>query len=197
MSTRNIPLFGVLAVPWFAPWAKSVLTLSRDGPMGSVATRIEELDSRMEKVEAQISGFVPTVGLALVLIVLAARTGGERYAFELETFPVRAVAALDELSVHGNVFNEMPWGGYLLYTRPDIPVFIDGQTDFYGEDLSRDYLRIRHLSPGGLELLDEYDVGWVLIPPTVPLSQGLSLDSRWRLEYEDAVALVYARIAAD
>lgn len=197
MSARNIPLFGVLAVPWFAPWAKSVLTLSRDGPMGSVATRIEELDSRMEKVEAQISGFVPTVGLALVLIVLAARSAGERYSFELETFPVRAVAALDELSVHGNVFNEMPWGGYLLYTRPDIPVFIDGQTDFYGEDLSRDYLRIRHLSPGGLELLDEYDVGWVLIPPTVPLSQGLSLDSRWRLEYEDAVALVYARIAAD
>lgn len=197
MSARNIPLFGVLAVPWFAPWAKSVLTLSRDGPMGSVAMRIEELDNRMEKVEAQISGFVPTVGLALVLIVLAARIGGERYSFEPESFPVSAVATLDELSVHGNVFNEMPWGGYLLYTRPDIPVFIDGQTDFYGEDLSKDYLRIRHLSRGGLELLDEYEVGWVLIPPSVPLAQGLSLDSRWRLEYEDTVAMVYARIATD
>ena len=197
MSARNIPLFGVLAVPWFAPWAKSVLTLSRDGPMGSVAMRIEELDNRMEKVEAQISGFVPTVGLALVLIVLAARIGGERYSFEPESFPVSAVATLDELSVHGNVFTEMPWGGYLLYTRPDIPVFIDGQTDFYGEDLSKDYLRIRHLSRGGLELLDEYEVGWVLIPPSVPLAQGLSLDSRWRLEYEDTVAMVYARIATD
>jgi hypothetical protein len=194
MSARNIPLFGVLAVPWFAPWVKSVLALSRDGPLGPAATRIEEFDSRMEKVEAQISGFIPTVVLALILIVFAARSGGDRYAFEPESFPVRAVAALDELSLSGNVFNEMPWGGYLLYTRPDIPVFIDGQTDFYGEDLSRDYLRIRHLSPGGLDLLDDYEVDWILTPPTVPLSQGLSLDSRWRLEYEDAVAQVYARV---
>ena len=194
MSARNIPLFGVLAVPWFAPWAKNVLALSRDGPLGPAATRMEEFDSRMEKVEAQISGFIPAVVLALILIFFAARSGGDRYAFEPESFPVRAVAALDELSLHGNVFNEMPWGGYLLYARPDIPVFIDGQTDFYGEDLSRDYLRIRHLSPGGLDLLDVYEVDWILIPPTVPLSQGLSLDSRWRLEYEDTVAKVYARV---
>ena len=197
MSARNIPLFGVLAVPWFALWAKSVLASSRDGPLGTAATRMKEFDSRTANVEAQISGFIPTVVLALILILFAARSGGDRYAFELESFPVRAVAALDELSLHGNVFNEMPWGGYLLYARPDIPVFIDGQTDFYGEDLSRDYLRIRHLSPGGLDLLDEYEVDWVLIPPTVPLSQGLALDPRWRLEYEDVVARVYARVRTD
>jgi hypothetical protein len=196
MSARNIPLFGVLAVPWFALWAKSVLALSRDGPLGIAATKIEDFDSRTTKVEAHISGFIPAVVLALILILLAARSG-ERYAFEPESFPVHAVEALDGLPLHGNVFNEMPWGGYLLYTRPEIPVFIDGQTDFYGEDLSRDYLRIRHLAPGGLELLDKYEVDWVLIPPTVPLSQGLSLDSRWRLEYEDAVAKVYARVGTD
>ncbi len=197
MSARNIPLFGVLAVPWYALWAKNVLSSSRDGLLGTAVTRIEESDNRMASVEARISGFVPTIVLALLLIFLADRNASERYTFDTESFPVQAVASLNDLSLHGNVFNEMPWGGYLLYARPDIPVFIDGQTDFYGVELSRDYLRIRHLIPGSLELLDDYEVDWVLVPPNVPLSQGLALDPGWRLEYEDEVANVFSRVATE
>jgi hypothetical protein len=158
---------------------------------------IETFDARRGKVDAQISGLIPAVGLALILVFLAARDDGERYVFEPDSFPVRAVGALDGLSLQGNVYNEMPWGGYLLFARPDIPVFIDGQTDSYGEALSRDYLRIRHLSPGALDLLDDYEVDWALIPRAAPLSQGLSLSPRWRLAYEDSVARVFARIPGD
>jgi len=197
MSTRNIPLFGVLAVPWFALWAKNIVAQSRGGFASVTASMIEMFDERTGKVEAQISGLIPAVGLALILVFLAARNEGERYLFEPDSFPVRAVEALDVLSLQGNVYNEMPWGGYLLYARPDIPVFIDGQTDFYGEALSRDYLRIRHLSPGALDLLDDYEVDWALIPRAAPLSQGLSLSPRWRLAYEDSVAKVFARISRD
>lgn len=197
MSTRNIPLFGVLAVPWFALWAKNIVAQSRDGSAGAVARQIESVDERTARVEAGISGLIPAVGLALILVFLAARTGDERYRFEPESFPVGAVEALDRLALRGNVYNEMPWGGYLLYTRPDIPVFIDGQTDFYGEGLSRNYLRIRHLSPGAFDLLDEYEVDWTLTPRTAPLAQGLALDPRWRLAYEDSVARIYARLGSD
>jgi len=148
----------------------------------------------MEKVEAQISGFIPAVVLALILIFFAARSGGDRYAFEPESFPVRAVAALDELSLHGNVFNEMPWGGYLLYARPDIPVFIDGQTDFYGEQVFREYADVVYVRPGWDQILSDRGVTWALIPPGGPLAERLRSDSSWEEAWSDGTATVLVRI---
>ena len=87
----------------------------------------------------------------------------------------------------------MPWGGYLLYTRPEIPVFIDGQTDFYGEKLSKDYLRIRELAPGSFDLLNEYAIDWVLVRSAVPLVQGLDLNPEWTCGYRDATATLCIR----
>jgi hypothetical protein len=194
MSARNIPLFGVLAVPWLGVWARNAAASFRAGSSKAVASRILEVDGRMAAVEARVSGIIPAVGLSLALICFAVQFRSERYDFEPGSFPVAAVEALDELAVSGNVFNEMPWGGYLLYERPDIPVFIDGQTDFYGEALSIDYLRIRQLDAEALDLLDRYEIDWILIPPTIPVSQALLLDERWRLEFADSVARVFTRV---
>ena len=72
-------------------------------------------------------------------------------------------------------------------------MFIDGQTDFYGEKLSKDYLRIRQLAPDCMELLEEYEVSWILTPQGVPLVQGLTLDPRWKRVYSDDVAIVFSR----
>lgn len=194
MSARNIPLFGVLAVPWLGVWARSAAVSLRVESSNAVASKLLDMEARADKVEARIDGIVPAVGLSLILVLLAIRSGSERYRFEREFFPVAAVEELDGLGLTGKVFNEMPWGGYLLYARPDIPVFIDGQTDFYGENLSIDYLRIRQLDASALDLLDSYEIDWALIPPMIPLSQALVLDDRWRLAYEDRVARVFTRV---
>lgn len=196
-SARNIPLFGVLAVPWYGTWAVSALRVSGkelDDGWGDWASRILRLDTRAASTEAGIAGVLPTLLVTLLLATYALSSGRDRYQFDPTSFPVAATEALGGLGIRGPVFNEMPWGGFLLYARRDIPVFIDGQTDFYGEALSRDYLRIRQLAPGALALLDDYRIGWILIPRTIPLPQALSLDPSWSLVYEDAVALVFKRI---
>jgi hypothetical protein len=108
---------------------------------------------------------------------------------------VAAVERLDELGMSGPVFNQMHWGGYLLYARPDIPVFIDGQTDFYGEELSREYLAALNGQAGWRAVLDRYDVEWTLIGAGQPLVQLLALDPAWRRIYTDDVAAVYRREA--
>ncbi|MCL7991726.1 MAG: hypothetical protein M8840_11375, partial [marine benthic group bacterium] len=74
-----------------------------------------------------------------------------------------------------------------------IPVFIDGQTDFYGEELSKDYLRIRELAPGALDLLNRYSIDWVLVRSTVPLVQGLELTPDWNCPYGDGTATLCLR----
>jgi hypothetical protein len=91
------------------------------------------------------------------------------------------------------MFNQIQWGGYILYARPGFRVFIDGQTDFYGEELSREYLRVVNGRPGWEEILARYDVSWTLTARAAPLNQLLALDPAWERSYADSVATVFHR----
>lgn len=101
--------------------------------------------------------------------------------------------AADWLETHpqeGNVFNYFPWGGYLLYRfEGRLPVFIDGQTDFYGEALTRRYEQVITLAEGWPEVLAEYRVTWVLVPADSPLVPALEARG-WRRVYADATAII-------
>jgi hypothetical protein len=75
-------------------------------------------------------------------------------AYDPEKFPVAAVNWLETHPQDGEMFNYFIWGGYLLYREwPDLQVFIDGQTDFYGETLSREYLSVLALTRSGRKSL--------------------------------------------
>ena len=114
--------------------------------------------------------------------------------FDPQVFPVEAVDALEGSLPDGPVFNEFIWGGYLLYRLwPDEQVFIDGQTDFYGEELTRDYLTVVNASPGWEEILDRYDVQWVIVRPNRPISLWLDRTAGWDRLYEDGTAIVWVR----
>jgi len=89
------------------------------------------------------------------------------------------------------IFNYFPWGGYLLYRNwPEQMVFIDGQTDFYGESLTRQYEKVITMSSGWQDVLEEYNVGRILMPSDSDLVAGLSGNSRWELVYQDETAAV-------
>ncbi|MBT8477655.1 MAG: hypothetical protein KJO06_01965, partial [Gemmatimonadetes bacterium] len=91
----------------------------------------------------------------------------------------------------GAVYNDFTWGGYLLYAWPEVPVFIDGQTDFYGEELTREHQAIRFIKPGWQQLLRDRGIRWLLVPPDDPLAGALRLLDDWDLYYSDDTAAVY------
>jgi hypothetical protein len=132
---------------------------------------------------------------AIGLVAWGLGPGAARYRFDPDVFPVRAVERLSEIGTSGPVFNQMHWGGYLLYAAPDIPVFIDGQTDFYGEELAREYLMAVNGQAGWHDVLDRHGVEWTLIGTRQPLAQLLALDAEWSRVYADRVAVVYRRDA--
>ncbi|MDZ7666367.1 MAG: hypothetical protein U5K27_13775 [Desulfotignum sp.] len=39
-------------------------------------------------------------------------------------------------NIHGNLFNQYRWGGFLLWAIPDQKVFIDGRMDVYQKKIS-------------------------------------------------------------
>ena len=48
-------------------------------------------------------------------------------------------------------------------------------TDFYGEELTREYRDIRFIQPGWRESLARRGVKWILVPPDAPLAAALPL----------------------
>lgn len=186
-SARNIPLFTVAALPWLAVWAEQAL---RGG--GPTGTAVLQRMRSLERTDRQLRPGLP--GLAAIgLLWFALEPASGTYRFDASVFPVEAVAAFDGMEPTGPVFNQMAFGGYLLYARPDIPVFIDGQTDFYGEELSREYLTVLEARPGWQRVLDEHDVTWTLTRREEPINQLLASSSSWELTYEDDVVAMYGR----
>jgi hypothetical protein len=186
-SARNIPLFTVAALPWLALWSEDALR--GGGPKAAAALRkLDELEGTDRQLRPGLSALA---GLGLLWYALG--PAADTYRFDPGVFPVEAVEAFDGLDTSEPLFNQMRFGGYLLYTRPDIPVFIDGQTDFYGEELSREYLTVLKAWPGWEGVLEKYGVAWTLTRKAEPINQLLALDDDWRRIYTDEVAVVYRR----
>jgi hypothetical protein len=104
-------------------------------------------------------------------------------------------AAVDVLRQHQakRVFNSYELGGYLI--ARDIPPFIDGRAELYGEKFAMDYFN----AVGGrkvdelLRLLGEYQIDATLLVPTSPAVQLLDHLPGWKRLYADDVAVIHVR----
>ena len=196
-STRNIPLFAIVAAPLIAEGLGGWLAAyqNRLGMLKSIYA----MDQRLLQTDLSLRGIVwPVVVFVFALGGLSTgapldfQQQGNR--FDPQVFPVDAVDWLEANPQEGPVFNYFPWGGYLLYRSwPKQTVFIDGQTDFYGEALTRQYQQVLILLPGWEGVLDQYGVQWVIMPVDEALTRELRERSNWRIVYEDETAVIFSR----
>lgn len=193
-SARNIPLFAIVASPLLASGMDDLL--NGCAVRFKFAQRTLDMDRRVREVDSQLKGWLFPV-LCIVVTITGLTTGfsldinHEGYAFSSEIFPVEAADWLDENPQDGNVFNYFIWGGYLLFHDwPDTLVFIDGQTDFYGEELTRQYMQVLHSEEGWESVLKEYDVEWAILPVDAVAARMIQLELGWDIIYEDQTAVI-------
>ena len=196
-SVRNVPLFAIIAAPVLA--ASLGDWLENNQNRFAFLSHLSQMDTRLRRTDRRLRGFLWPV-LAFGIIWAGFSTGASLdfqqrgNQFEAQVFPVDAVDYLAAHPLQGNMFNYFPWGGYLLYRLwPETRVFIDGQTDFYGEALTRQYEQVLTLSPGWKAVLDQYQVQWVLVPPGEPLAGALKNSSGWKMVYQDETAMILSR----
>ena len=106
--------------------------------------------------------------------------------------PIAAVDAL--IARHPKrVLNDPPFGGYLIWKQ--IPVFIDGRAELYGEQFEMAYYRALQLKDVNqfLDLLKDYDIDAVLLPPATPAVGLLDHIGGWQRVYSDKNAVVHVR----
>jgi hypothetical protein len=108
-------------------------------------------------------------------------------------FPANACAFIRDHSLPGPIYNDMNWGGFLIWALPEQPVAIDNRTDLYGDQLlSRFYLVQQGFSDWRADP-DLNAARVVLLSRRTPLAQRLARDEHFQLAYEDALAVVFTR----
>ncbi len=186
-SARNIPLFAIVTAPILGTFIQS--------SVGKIPFLVKQ-DEGLLKIETQLRGFLfPLISILVLAFAFtrdlkldAAQLGNH---YDPTIFPVDAVTWLDEHPQRGNVFNYFIWGGYLLYREwPEVNVFIDGQTDFYGESLTREYEQVVSTSKGWQSVFEKYNIEWVIIESNSSLAQTLESEYHWRVLYKDNTAIV-------
>ena len=153
---------------------------------------------------------------ALILLVtipnnvLASLSFGERQYCEnaLSVLPCKAVEFLNSQKP-GNIFNAYEWGGYLIWKLPKFRIFVDGRmpswdtTDesklakrWRGKSPYTVYIEAMHAVPEWQELMQNYNIEYLIIEVKYPLYELLEKDPAiygYRQIYGDGVAVIYNR----
>ncbi len=184
-SFRHIPLYALVVIPIIG---QSVSSWQPELRPSRVTQKLKNF-SRVET--AALGGSLSVLVLALTIFTLA-QTPGSDFSFGNGFFPVDAVETIADDPPGERVFNQFVWGGYLVFCcHPEIPVFIDGQTDYYGPELTQEYDTAIRGRPGWQEVFEKYDIDWALIAPDTGLAQVLIESDEWVESYRDSTAVVF------
>lgn len=184
-SARNIPLFSIVITPYVA---YAIQTATDEIP------KLVHLKDRIDKRQPDLKGLYWSIVVLLTVVGLAVgNVFGSKNSFDPRRFPVQAMDWVEENPQPGNMYNYFTWGGYILFRGwPQYQVFIDGQTDFYGEELAREYEVVISGREGWDTILGKYDVRWVILPPSSPLSSKLNT-SGWAIIYYDSTTQIFRK----
>lgn len=187
-SMRNIPIYALVMMPVMASSLTLLASSRRIHPPARLRARVESY-AALER--SLIGGSFAVVMIFLASFVLL-ESPGSNYEFSASVFPIKAMERFGDDPPGERPFHMFSWGGYLEYCcHPDVLVFIDGQTDIYGEELSREYVAAMSGEPEWRQVFDEHGVDWVLIEPDASLAQVLAESSDWAETYRDSTAVVF------
>lgn len=204
-SVRNVPLFAILATPIIGALLTGLLNAAVQRKMRwqwlqLAVNRLRTTSKNFSAISASCSRSLSPLFATIVLLGIGMNNGyfGTTRVldckFDPAVFPVDAAGFVLEQRISGRMFNNYIWGGYLIYSLfPEYQVFLDGQADFYGEDLVKENLAVTSLEPGWREVLDKYGVNWVIMPAGSRVDVLLSEVTDWRLVYRDKTAVIYVR----
>jgi hypothetical protein len=174
---RNIPLLVIVSAPILAP-AWSV-------PWGALSERLRRMNEASR-------GWPVALAAAAAFVVFAPHPT----KMPATDWPVKAVEFVRQHPAEfaGNMFNQYSWGGYLLEVLPEHKTFVDGRTDFFGEELIREFADTTALRPNWVAPLQKYRVQWTLMPSDHRLNLALAASGAWTNLYSDEVAAVWRRL---
>ncbi len=75
---------------------------------------------------------------------------------------------------------------------PEYPVFVDGRTDLFGDEIIGEWMSLMGADEGWEQKLDAWEINLVLVEPDRPLVKELQAKG-WNLLYSDPGSVIYGR----
>ena len=170
----------------------------RDGWVAAVSAiamlsdwqRAESASRRVLRTHIAGAGAIVVLGL---LYFVQSRNISESavWAQVAKQYPVNATRYIHEHNLAGPLYNQFSWGGFLIWSLPELTVAMDGRSNLHGEArIERN--RLTWWGMPGWNTDPELTEAKVIVGPIdLPLIALLRTDNRFRLCYEDRVAAVF------
>jgi len=188
-SQRFIPLFCIVAAPIFVRNAQWIFNQTKNRFIDIFQKKSQDISL----MDASGSGYLWLV-VGILIVTLALATNRIEYKFDETRKPVEAANFLKRVSLKGNMFNDDEFGDYIIYSvHPQYKVFIDSRIDMYGVDHFKDYLTMVYFKPGWENIIEKYDIHWMVLDADSIFSRHLMGRNDWKLIYSDKVANIFVR----
>jgi hypothetical protein len=188
LAGRNVALFALAAPPVLARHLDPLVSvLSRK--TGYRSTALDSRQPRYIRLNRLLVGLLLLAAVAKAALVYPASVNQAQFT---KSLPVNAVEFIRSANPPGRLFNAYNWGAYLLWALPEYPVFLDGRTDLYNDEIINQWLQVVRGETGWEEVLERWQVRLILLEPKMPVISQLP-GKGWKLLYMDDLAVVYGR----
>jgi hypothetical protein len=203
LAGRNIPIFMVAAAPLVAAsvqeWLDILPRAQVAGWLSKAVRQFQGTANATGETEAVARlHLASAAGIGLVVLFIWAPNAPRKFRAEFDPgyYPARALPVLRQVP-SARIFTHDEWGDYLIWSLyPTQRVFVDGRTDFYGPAFGRQYMEILNVNYDWERILNRFGVDTILMPPGAPLTGALKESSRWKLVYDDGVAVIFRPVTA-
>jgi len=196
-ARRNFGPFAIIAAPIISKYLTSLI----DDWLFVAKEKFNWIDNLLERSSQSNKnlkpGFKNLINLFLISLLLAGvgwkiLNGNEKefvQEAEKEVFPVDAVYWLENAEIEGNLFNDYNWGGYLIWHLRDKPVFVDGRTDLFGDEILNEWQQVRRGENGWQEVIIREDISAILLKNEKMYTRHF-LEEGWVKVFEDDLSIV-------
>jgi hypothetical protein len=192
-SVRYIPLFSIIAAPILTKQIDLILKTNE----GKFTNAFKKKALSFSETDSSAKGFF-WPAIAILLVILLAAKGSFTHSFDGKKKPIAAANFLEQESIKGNMFNEYEFGDYIVYRNyPKYKVFIDGRSDMYGVELFKEYFKVKNFETGWEEIMEKYNINWIIFPSNSGFSRFLIMNNEWHLIYSDKVANIFVKRIPD
>lgn len=145
----------------------------------------------LKKGQASIAAAL--VALSLYLLSYSRQiTEANLQAVVERKYPAKAVEYLKKSRPTGPMFNTLDWGGFLIWSLPELPVAIDGRTNLHGDARVEGLLHVWLGYPGWDANQELLKAGLIIADKQRPLTSLLRMHPLYKIVFEDQTAVVFA-----
>jgi hypothetical protein len=138
------------------------------------------------------------LGISALVVILAFPSSQNLEQQVEDLSPVKAVQFIRSSHLQGPMLNDYGAGGYMIWTSPELPVFIDSRTDLYEwAGVLDEYVSWMSLQSDPRALLQKYGINFCLLDSHSSIIKVLIQIHEWKIVYTDKNFVILVRTAPD